>query len=348
VNDLKEPGGEARMLNRRTVLTGAIAIPAVAGLGRPAKAAKFSMKFASELVDTHPGILRTREAADAIRRDTQGEIDIRVFPNSQLGSAQEMLSQIRNGAVDFYPAAAAGLSALVPVASISSLGFAFTSYDQVWSSLDGKLGELIRGEIAKTNAIIAMDAMWDNGFRQITNSVRPITQPADLKGIKLRVPLAQMYTSMFAALGAAPTAISIAELYTSLQTKLVDGQENPLVIIDLFKFYEVQKYCSVTNHMWDGWWVLANRRSWDRMPPDVRKVVAEHLNKAALAMRGDVAKLNAGVTDSLIKTGLLINTLSDTSAFRRVLSEAGFYATWRKTYGADAWSTLELTSGSLT
>lgn len=336
------------MLNRRTVLAGSLAAPALVALGRPARAAKFSMKFASELVDAHPGIIRTREAAETIRRETQGEVDIRIFPNSQLGSAQEMLSQIRNGAVDFYPAAAAGLSALVPVASISSLGFAFTSYDQVWSSLDGKLGTFIRGEIAKTNSIIALDAMWDNGFRQITNSVRPIERPADLKGIKLRVPLAQMYTSMFSALGAAPAGMSIAELYTSLQTGLVDGQENPLVIIDLFKFYEVQRYGSITNHMWDGWWVLANRKSWERLPAEIQKNVAKHLNDAARAMRADVAKLNADVAETLTKKGLVINRVQDTGAFRKALSDAGFYADWRKTYGAEAWSTLELTSGSLT
>jgi len=334
------------MLTRRAIVGVAVAMPALI-LGRPAKAAKFSLKMGCDLVDTHPGVIRSREAADAIRRETQGDVDIRIFPNNQLGSAQEMLSQIRNGAVDFYPAAAAGLSALVPVAGISSLGFAFSGYDQVWTSLDGKLGEFIRGEIAKTNSIIALDAMWDNGFRQITNSVRPIETPADLKGIKLRVPIAPMYTSMFAALGAAPTGLSIAELYTSLQTKLVDGQENPLVIIDLYKFYEVQKYCSLTNHMWDGWWILVNQRSWERMPPELRNTVAGHLNEAARAMRADVAKLNDGVTERLTKHGLAINKIADTSVFRQALRESGFYSKWRETYGAEAWSALESTTGPL-
>jgi TRAP-type transport system periplasmic protein len=336
------------MLTRRKILAGAAAMPAVlAAVSRPARAAKFSLKFASELLDTHPGIIRTREATDAIREATKGDVDIHVFSNSQLGSGQEMLTQIRTGAVDFYPAASAGLSALVPVASISSLGFAFSGYDQVWDAVDGKLGAHIRGEIAKTNAIAALDAMWDNGFRQITNSTRPIEQPADLKGIKLRVPLAAMYTSMFAALGAAPTPLSVAELYTALQTKLVDGQENPLLIVDLYKYYEVQKYCSITNHMWDGFWVLVNKRSFERMPEDTRKLVADKFNAAAHAMRADVATMNKGVSERLQKTGLAINTVQDRAAFRKALSEAGFYASWRKTYGADAWSALEQTSGPL-
>jgi TRAP-type transport system periplasmic protein len=274
-------------------------------------------------------------------------VDIRIFPNAQLGSGQEMLTQIRTGAVDFYPAAAAGLSGLVPVASISSLGFAFSGYDQVWAAMDGKLGAFIREEIAKTGAVLALEAIWDNGFRQITNNTRPIERPDDLKGIKLRIPQAAMYTSMFAALGASPAALSVAELYTALQTKLVDGQENPLLIIDLYKYYEVQKYCSLSNHMWDGFWILANKRAWERMPAVMRQIVADRLNDAARAMRTDVVEMNKGVTERLEKTGLAINPVADRSAFRKALSDAGFYATWRTSYGADAWSVLEATSGPL-
>ena len=335
------------MPTRRTVLRGALAVPALIGLGGNARAAKFNLKFASEMVDTHPAIIRTREAADAIRRETQGEVDIRIFPNAQLGSGQEMLTQIRTGAVDFYPAAAAGLSGLVPVASISSLGFAFSGYDQVWAAMDGKLGAFIREEIAKTGAVLALEAMWDNGFRQITNNTRPIERPDDLKGIKLRVPQAAMYTSIFAAMGASPAALSVAELYTALQTKLVDGQENPLLIIDLYKYYEVQKYCSLSNHMWDGFWILANKRAWERIPADMRQIVADRLNGAARAMRTDVLDMNKGVSERLEKTGLAINPVADRPAFRKALSDAGFYATWRKSYGADAWSVLEATSGPL-
>ena len=112
------------LARRRAVIAGALSAPALIIAG-PAKAARHTLKLASELVDTHPGIIRCREAAQAIQRDTNGQVEIRVFPNSQLGSAQDMLNQIRSGAIDLYPAAAAGLSAVVPVASISSMGFAF-------------------------------------------------------------------------------------------------------------------------------------------------------------------------------------------------------------------------------
>ena len=213
--------------------------------------------------------------------------------------------------------------------------------------MDGKLGAYIRDEIAKTGSILALDKMWDNGFRQVTNSLRPITGPQDLKGIKLRVPLAPLYISMFTALGAAPTGISVAELYTSLQSKLVDGQENPLPIIDLYKYYEVQKFCSVTNHMWDGFWLIANQHSWNRIADDHRAIAANHLKQAALDMRADVAALNNGAADRLKQHGMVINAVDDPAAFRKTLTDAGFYAEWRKTYGDAAWSALESTSGTL-
>jgi TRAP-type C4-dicarboxylate transport system substrate-binding protein len=167
--------------------------------------------------------------------------------------------------------------------------------------------------------------------------------PADLKGLKLRVPLAPLYTSMFSALGAAPTGLSVAELYTSLQTKLVDGQENPLSIIDIYKYYEVQKFCSVTNHMWDGFWLLANRRSWDRISDQARPIVAKNLNAATLTMRTDVAKLTAGAADRLRQHGMAVNVVADKAPFRGILTDAGFYTTWRKTYGEEAWGELEST-----
>lgn len=333
-------------LTRRAALAATIFAPSVLRVSRAA-AAEYNLKFASENVDSHPGIVRTRQASDKIRELTQGRVEIRVFPNSQLGSAQEMLSQIRSGAVDFYPAAAAGLSALVSTAGISSIGFAFANYEQVWRAMDGRLGQLIRQEIAKTRTIFAQNAMWDNGFRQITNSRRPIVSPDDLRGLKLRVPIAKLYTSMFEALGAAPTALSIAELYTSLQTKLVDGQENPLAIIDFYKFYEVQKFCSISNHMWDGWWVLTNRRSWEKLPSDLQKIVAGALDEAAVAMRVDLAKIGDGLVDRLKSRGLTINTIDDLSGFRDMLQKSGFYGDWRKQYGEELWLALESVTGKL-
>ncbi len=115
--------------------------------------------------------------------------------------------------------------------------------------MDGELGTYIRDQIAKT-PIFAVSKIWDNGFRQITSSTKEIKTPADLKGFKLRVPPAPALTSLFKALDAAPSPINFNELYSSLQTKVVEGQENPLAIISTARLYEVQKSCSLTRHVW--------------------------------------------------------------------------------------------------
>jgi tripartite ATP-independent transporter DctP family solute receptor len=193
---------------------------------------------------------------------------------------------------------------------------------------------------------VAMDKIWDNGFRQITSSTKPINTPEDLKGFKIRVPVSPLWTSMFKAFEAAPTSINANEMYTALQTKVVDGQENPVSVVETFKLAEVQKYCSLTNHMWDGFWFLANRRAWERLPADVRTVVAKHLNAAAQKDREDIAALNANLQPVLAAKGLVFNQ-PDPAPFREKLRKAGFYAEWKGRYGDEAWATLEKSVGTL-
>ena len=113
-----------------------------------------------------------------------------------------------------------------------------------------------------------------------------------------------LWVAMFSALGAAPVSIPLNEAYSALQTKIADGQENPLALISTAKLYEVQKYCSLTNHMWDGFWFLANRRAWEKIPEDVRTIVARNINAAAVKERGDTAKLNANLRGELRPTVL--------------------------------------------
>jgi tripartite ATP-independent transporter DctP family solute receptor len=270
---------------------------------------------------------------------------LQIFPNNQLGSDTDVLSQLRSGGVEFFTLSPLILSTLIPTASISGIGFAFPDYSAVWKAMDGDLGAYMRAQIAKAN-LVAMDKIWDNGFRQITTSNKPIQTPADLKDFKIRVPPSPLWTSMFSALGASPTSINFAEVYTALQTKVVDGQENPLAIVATAKLYEVQKYCSLTNHMWDGFWFLANRPAWEAVPQDMRDVVAKNLNEAGLAEREDVAKLNAGVQGDLTAKGMVFNQ-PDPTAFRDALRKAGFYGDWKRRFGPEAWGKLEAVVGSL-
>ena len=231
-------------ITRRTVLRGAAvaATLAVPLRGAFAQNAEFSYKYANNLPVTHPMNIRAKEMADVIHAETKGRVDIQIFPNNQLGSDTDMLSQVRSGGIEFFTLSGLILSTLIPVAAINGMGFAFPNYDAVWKAMDGDLGAYVRAQIAKSN-LVAMEKIWDNGFREITSSSKPITGPNDLKDFKIRVPVSPLWTSMFKAFGSSPTSINFSEVYTALQTKVVDGQENPLAIISTAKLYEVQKYC---------------------------------------------------------------------------------------------------------
>src|SRR6201746_2236385 len=296
--------------SRRTLLKASAASAVIGSVGAPfvarAQQAEFTYKYANNLPDSHPLNTRAKEMSAAIKAETNGRFDLQIFPNNQLGSDTDMLSQIRSGGIEFFTLSGLILATLVPAASINGIGFAFPDYPTVWKAMDGDLGAFVRGEIKKSGLEV-MDKIWDNGFRQTTSSSKPITGPDDLKGFKIRVPVSPLWPSMFKAFDAAPASINFAEVYSALQTRIVEGQENPLALISTAKLYEVQKYCSLTNHMWDGFWFLANRRAWQSLPDDIKTVVARNVNAAAVKERADTEKLNATVKDELAGKGLTFN-----------------------------------------
>ena len=338
-----------RSISRRKLLqTGTAAAAGGAAFGiltRRGQAAEFNWRYANNNVAAHPMNVRARAAVDRIREQTGGRVDIQIFPNSQLGGDTDVLSQLRAGAIQIFNLSGLILATFVPLASINGIGFAFKDYDQVWGAMDGGLGSFIRAAVEKSG-LYAFASMWDNGYRQITSSSHPINAPDDLKGFKIRVPVSPLWTSMFKAFGASPASININEAYSAMQTKIVEGQENPLALIDLYKFYEVQKYVSVTNHMWDGFWTLANGQAWGAMPKDLREIVERNLNEAAVKERADVRALNDSVQGELTKKGMAFNS-TDPDKFRAALRGAGFYAEWKDKYGAEAWAVLEKQVGAL-
>lgn len=335
---------------RRSILVGS----AIAGIGvaaaglvvpRRACAAEFTMKYGNQVPIGHPVTVAMQRAADAIRKDSGGRLEIQIFPNNQLGGDTDMLSQLRSGALELFTCSPVVLSSLVPVAAINGIGFAFKDSDTAWRAMDGDLGALVRANIRKYG-LVAMDKIWDGGYRHITSSTRPIVTADDLKRFKIRVPVSPMWTSMFKSFGASAASINFAEVYSALQTKIVDGQETPLVSIDSAKLYEVQKYCSMTYHMWDGYWCLANSRTWEQLPTDLQEIAARNFNIAALAQRKENLRLNETLRASLEQKGLTFN-VPDPASFRAALSHSGFYAEWRGRFGEQAWAMLEHYAGKL-
>src|SRR6185436_7929655 len=239
-------------------------------------------------------------------KESKGRVEIKIFPNNQLGGDTDMLAQVRSGGLDFFTPSALVIATLVPVAAINATGFAFADYNQVWGAMDGKVGAHVRAAIGKMR-LHAFEKMWDNGFRQMTSSKAPVTSAKDMDGLKIRVPVSPLSISMFKGLGAAPASLQFSEVYTSLQTKVVDAQENPLPIIQVAKLYEVQKHCALSNHIWDGFWFIANGRAWNGLPDDVKKIVGDAINDAGMKQREDIKALNATVQVDLQQKGLAFN-----------------------------------------
>jgi tripartite ATP-independent transporter DctP family solute receptor len=318
---------------------------AFAILTRRGDAAEFTWRYANNLVATHPMNVHLQQAAERIRQDSGGRMEIQIFPNNQLGGDTDMLSQLRTGVTQLFNLSGLILATVVPVASINGIGFAFKDYDQVWAAMDGSLGAYVRSAIEKSG-LFAFDKMWDNGYRQVSSSKHPINVPEDFKEFKIRVPVSPIWTSMFTRFGATPLSINFSEVYNALKTKFVDGQENPLSIVDRNKFYEVQTYISLTNHMWDGFWTLANGRAWAALPSVLQDIVANNINQAALEERQDIRKLNETLRDNLVQKGMIFN-VTDPEKFRGTLRTTGFYAEWRDKYGPDAWSVFQRQVGAL-
>ncbi|HYZ34255.1 MAG TPA: TRAP transporter substrate-binding protein [Crenalkalicoccus sp.] len=332
-------------ITRRTILAAGAALPLCGILTRRASAAEFTYKLATGQDPTHPVNLRAQEALDRIREATRGRLEIRLFPANQLGSDTDLLSQVRSGGVELFNLSSSILATLVPVAGIVNIGFAFPDYEAVWRAMDGDLGAYVRAQIGKTGLLTA-SRIWDNGFRHITSSTREIRRPDDLRGFKIRVPPAPALTSLFRALEASPSPINFNELYSALQTRVVEGQENPLPIIATTKLYEVQKYCSMTGHVWDGYWILANRRAWSRLPDDVRAAAEREFDRSAADERADIARLSDSLRQDLAGKGLQFNDV-DREPFRDALRKTTFYHDWKSKYGDEAWSKLESVAGSL-
>ncbi|MBV9734853.1 MAG: TRAP transporter substrate-binding protein [Acidisphaera sp.] len=333
------------LLSRRRFGASLAGAATLAGLARPVMAQrKYRLRYGTAFPADHPGVTRIQEAAQTIGTETSGQVDLQVFPNSQLGSEPDMFSQVRSGALDFMSTSGVNQT-IVPVGGINAVAFAFPDYAHVWAAMDGDLGAYVRAQFDKAGLHV-FEKPLDNGYRNITSGARQINRPDDLKGFKIRVPGNQLWVTMFKALGAAPAPIQFGELYASLQTHVVDGQENPLALIYSAKLYEVQKYTAVTEHIWDGHYIFANGKKWAAMPGDVRTSITKNLNAAAEKERADVLKMNDELVSTMTKAGVVFNK-PDKQPFRDTLKTAGFYTEWKDRFGAEPWSILEKYSGPL-
>ncbi len=334
-------------LSRRRLLTRAGAGVAAATILRwPADAAEFVYKCGGSLPDGHPMAIRAREAMKEIKEQSNGRLDITLYTNSLLGGDTAMISQTIAGALEMYVLPLDLLASRNPALGVHTVGFVWQGYPQIWKAMDGDLGNYLRA-LAGNIGFHVVHNIYDHGFREITTRTKPIQTPADLKGFKIRLPVAPYLISLFQHLGAAPTPINFSEVYSALQTGVVDGQENPLVLIDTAKLYEVQKYCSQTNHVWAGLSISFSNIAWNRLPPDLQELSEKRFNAKALEERADWQVMTGKEIGNLKSKGMVFNT-PDPKPFQEALRKTDFYPQMKKKSGDKAWALLEKYAGNLT
>jgi tripartite ATP-independent transporter DctP family solute receptor len=336
-------------LTRRKFALGAAAgavLPSVLIPRSPARAAEFTLNIGMSITQTHTAVQHLLECSKRMAAESNGRIDLRVFPSSQMGGEMDMMTQVHSGALQFQLVGGSMINNIVPVAGINAVGFVFKNYDEIWAAMDGELGARIRRDLAK-GGFFCHDRQFDNGYRQLTTTRRQIKHVDDLKGLKVRLPVGPVWTSLWTALGASPTSIDLSEVYSALQTGVVDGQENSLEMIESNKIYEVQKYCALTSHMWDGWWIIGHPGTWNALPDDMKEILSRNLTKSAMEERVAIRANAQKTQDHLASLGLTFNE-PDRDSFRQKLQGTSYYKDWRKKYGDEAWEILEHYVGKLT
>jgi tripartite ATP-independent transporter DctP family solute receptor len=330
---------------RRSLLAGAAALgPAL--IARPARAAEY--RFAQYHNQAATGTLHKNLTAmwAAVLAETNGRVETTVYPeNNKLpGGDPDALKMLIAGEIQFFTLMGGIIGTVVPVAEAQQLPFAFKSAADAHKAIDGPLGRYIGEEMAAKGMYLFPVAGFDNGMRQVASISRPVANPSDFAGMKIRVPPGQMMLDTFGAFGAQPVTTSANQIYDALRTGRVDAQENPLAILEGLKLYELVKYVSLTNHMWSGFNAMANLTSWKALPDDIKSVIERNFTKYVRAQRQDQAALNASLRDDFVKRGLVFNDI-DQAAFRARLP--GVYAIWKQKLGAKCWSLVEAEVGKL-
>ncbi len=316
-------------------------------LPRFARAAEVNWKFTSSQPPAHPTTIRYQEAAARVKEKSGGKMEITVFHSGQLGTDLDTFTQVRIGGVHMMVLSNLLTATAAGSGSLPSIPFGLQNYDQIWTAMDGKLGKFLRADLEKAG-YLACDKIMDSGFHHMTSNTKPINTVQDMQGFKLRAPPAPLIVSTWRAMGAAPTPMNFSELYTALQTGVVEGQEGPLVYIKTNRLFEIQKYLSLTRHIWDGWFTLINPRAFGRLSKDLQDLVMESFNLAAEQERKDIAGQLGEVQQFLAEKGMIVSTPPDLAPFRQKLKDAGFYKEWKDKLGADGWALLEEVTGGLT
>ena len=335
------------LISRRNfIISSTAALTTVAISKSPVQAQQFQCRQFHNQPENSPLHKALVELWAAVKTETGGRFVVQTFAqnNNIPGSDPEALKMLVSGELEFFTLMGGILGKVVPVAEMQGLPFVFKDTQHVLSIMDGSFGTYLQKEMAAKGIHGFLKGSFDNGFRQIGSKSHPIRTSDDLIGLKIRVPDSPMFIDLFKVLGTDPKVINVAQLYQSIKSGMVDAQENALVVMELFNLYEVQKYLSMTNHMWSGFNLIANLKFWNSVPNDIQAILQRNGIKYVALQRRQQSQASAAAVEQLTRYGMVVNSV-DTSSFRPRLGH--FYTRWKQHFGTTAWNLLEAQVGKI-
>lgn len=313
-----------KQLSRRAVLggLGAGAGIALSGGGIPSVHAQstITLKYATSLGEDSAYYKGAVALADAAKQLSNSRMTIQIFANAQLGTDRDMIEGMQLGSIDMASPSTGAMGAVVPAATVVDLPYIFDDHAHVYRMLDGPFAD----QIYKLFDGVGFHPLgyWEIGFRNLTNNVRPVHTPADVKGLKLRTLPAAIHQRAWSLVGAQPVAIDFTELYNALQTGVVDGQENPYNIILLGKLHEVQKHLTVTRHIYGVAPTSVSDKTWAKLSPEMQGILKEAVNRSTPVQRQAASGNEGAQLERLKGFGMQIVENADRAAFQKAMQPA--------------------------
>lgn len=325
----KESKGR-KILSLSDVLVLIMVIILVLSVIGSAQAKELVFKLGQVLPAEHSWGICSSGFAEEVTKKTEGRVTIEVYHNAQLGNEKDMIEGLQLGTLQMGLIGGGSFQDLEPKMSIANLPYAWEDHFHAYRAFDGELGDKLLDLLAK-KGIIGL-SWWENGFRNITNNKRSINTPEDLKGLKLRVTPIKMRLDTFNALEALPVPMPFSELYSALQQGVVDGQENPLAIIYSNHFYEVQKYLSMTGHIWGTAILVISEKDWNKVSPEDKGIIEEAAKKWANEQRKMIRDAEDDLKLKLAEKGMIVNEVDKAPFIAKVQP---VWKEYEETFGKD-------------
>ncbi len=303
--------GEKQMKMR----TGCVAMLLVALFASAAFGAQFTINAGIGLNDKSAQFQSLQYFKEVVEKNSDGKIEVVLFHSSQLGDDRNMMEALKMGTQEMTCPSTAPMTAFINAFKIYDLPFIFANEEVADYILDGPVGKKLL-DMLPDQGLVGL-AYWENGFRMLTNSSHPVVTPEDLKGLKIRTMENPIHLAAFRTMGANPTPMAFGELFSAMQQKVVDGQENPWGTIFLQNFFEVQKYATDTGHVYSPFVLLISKKFWDKLPDDLKAVVQDAADQSKVHNRALNRKMNAEYLEKLKeKMDVVILTPEQKAAFQ--------------------------------